>query len=104
MKELRVLNRIIQWTKQGIQYEADPRHMGILARDLEVTQTFITPGIKKVLKILKTTKRSPKVNKGGFVHAPPVQTIWPWIDQTLHLHPRRCAEECQVRGGVTWPH
>ena len=32
LKELRVLNRIIQWTPAGLRYEADPRHAEIVVR------------------------------------------------------------------------
>ncbi len=32
LRELRVLNRIIRWTPQGLKYEADPRHGEILVR------------------------------------------------------------------------
>jgi hypothetical protein len=32
LRELRVLNRIIRWTPQGLKYEADPRHAEILVR------------------------------------------------------------------------
>ena len=33
LKEIRVLNRVLRWTPEGITYEADPRHAEILARD-----------------------------------------------------------------------
>jgi hypothetical protein len=32
LRELRVLNRIVRWTPQGLKYEADPRHGEILVR------------------------------------------------------------------------
>ncbi len=32
LKELRVLNRVIQWTPAGLRYEADPRHAEIVVR------------------------------------------------------------------------
>jgi hypothetical protein len=32
LRELRVLNRVIQWTPAGLRYEADPRHAEILVR------------------------------------------------------------------------
>ncbi len=32
LRELRVLNRIIRWTPQGLKYEADPRHAELLVR------------------------------------------------------------------------
>ncbi len=30
LKELRVLNRVIRWTREGLKYEADPRHAEII--------------------------------------------------------------------------
>jgi hypothetical protein len=32
LKEMRVLNRVIQWTPAGLKYEADPRHAEIVVR------------------------------------------------------------------------
>ncbi len=32
LRELRVLNRVIQWTPAGLRYEADPRHAEIVVR------------------------------------------------------------------------
>ena len=32
LRELRVLNRLIRWTKDGLKYEADPRHAEIVVR------------------------------------------------------------------------
>ena len=33
LKEIRVLNRILKWTSQGITYEADPRLVEQLVQD-----------------------------------------------------------------------
>ena len=35
-KEISVLNRIIRWTPKGIQYEADPRQVEKLLREIEL--------------------------------------------------------------------
>ena len=45
---MRVLNRIVRVTEDGIRYEADPRHaeMLIKAFDLSEAKSVITPGIK----------------------------------------------------------
>ena len=32
LKEMRVLNRVLQWTASGLKYEADPRHAEIIVR------------------------------------------------------------------------
>ena len=35
-KEISVLNRIVRWTPNGIQYEADPRQVEKLLREIEL--------------------------------------------------------------------
>ena len=35
-KEVRVLNRILRWTKEAIQYEADSRHVEIMLKQLDI--------------------------------------------------------------------
>jgi hypothetical protein len=32
LKELRVLNRVVRWTREGLKYEADPRHAEIIVQ------------------------------------------------------------------------
>eukprot|EP00959_Pyramimonas_sp_CCMP1952_P374745 7848401-Pyramimonas_sp.AAC.1 len=34
MKAIRILNRIIEWTKEGLRYEADQRHAEIIVKEL----------------------------------------------------------------------
>jgi len=48
LKEARVLGRIIRWTKDGFKYEADPRHVEMLVRDLGVGEAkpLSSPGVK----------------------------------------------------------
>ena len=47
-KEMRVLNRIVRITNDGLLYEADPRHaeMLIKAFNLEGAKAVVTPGVK----------------------------------------------------------
>ena len=47
-REMRVLNRIVRVTKNGLLYEADPRHaeMIIKAFSLESAKAVVTPGVK----------------------------------------------------------
>ena len=48
-KAIRLLNRIIQWTDEGILYEADQRHAEIIIRELGLhnsVKTVMTPGTK----------------------------------------------------------
>ena len=47
-KELKVLNRIIRYTPEGIRYEADPRHAEILIQTLcSPTRAAVTPGARR---------------------------------------------------------
>jgi hypothetical protein len=45
-KEIRILNRIITWTEEGILYEADQRHAEIIIREMNLksdSKTAVTP-------------------------------------------------------------
>ena len=45
-KEIRILNRIVSWTKEGIEYEGDQRHVEICLRQLGLekdSRTLSTP-------------------------------------------------------------
>jgi hypothetical protein len=45
LRELRVLNRVIQWTPAGLRYEADPRHAEIIVRGVAgVERALSCPG------------------------------------------------------------
>ena len=48
LKELCILNRVLRWTKNGITYEADPRHAELLIKSLAVGKRQVrTPGLKR---------------------------------------------------------
>ena len=49
-KAIRLLNRIFEWTPEGIVIEADQRHAEIIAKDLELddrSKSVTTPGVKE---------------------------------------------------------
>ena len=48
-REVRVLNRVIRWTKDGLEYEPDQRHSEIAIRELglEGARAATTPGTKE---------------------------------------------------------
>ncbi len=50
-KSIRIRNRIVSWTAEGIEYEADQRHSEIRVRDLGpgVAKGISTPGVKWLL-------------------------------------------------------
>ena len=49
--ELRILNRIVRITPTGLTYEADPRHVDLLAESMSMTSANAvgTPGVKDSL-------------------------------------------------------
>ena len=44
-KCVNILNRTVTWTREGIRYEADPRHVEIALRDMELANVrgVLTP-------------------------------------------------------------
>ena len=49
LKSIKILNRIIEWDNDGIQYEPDQRHAEILIREMGLlpsSKSVITPGVK----------------------------------------------------------
>ena len=52
MKEIRILNRIVRIVEKGLVYEADPRHVELLAKSLGLQEgkPVATPGIKKTFE------------------------------------------------------
>ena len=50
-KNIRILNRCLEWRADGLAYEADPRHAELVVKDLglENSKPMVTPGIKVVV-------------------------------------------------------
>ena len=48
VQEIRILNRILRLTADGLRYEADPRHSELLVKALDLTDasSVLTPGVK----------------------------------------------------------
>ena len=48
-KSIRILNRVVQWTEKGIEYEADQRHAELIIQDMclkKESNGAVTPGVK----------------------------------------------------------
>ena len=48
-KSIRILNRVLEWTSEGLVYEADQRHGEIIVQQLCLNNgsaTLSTPGVK----------------------------------------------------------
>ena len=67
-KDGRVLNRIIQWTNAGIEYDADPRQVEKLVEslDLEGANSVVTPGVKPLREQLDEKRPLPQSEHTGF--------------------------------------
>ena len=55
MRELTVLNRVLRWTDEGVEYEADPRQAEKLIEGLGLDsgcKSTATPGLKPVIEKL----------------------------------------------------
>ena len=52
-REVRILNRVIRWTEDGLEYEPDQRHSEIAIRELglEGARAVATPGTKEELAL-----------------------------------------------------
>ena len=47
LKEMRILNRVVTLSESGLTtYEADPRHAELLVRNMAVSNSVSTPGVK----------------------------------------------------------
>ena len=48
--ELRILNKVVRLTKEGVELEADPRHVELTVRDLGLQDSRISlvPGAKEI--------------------------------------------------------
>ena len=57
-KEARILNRIIRWTPEGLEYEADPRQAEQLCKDLDLVgaKSLGTPGCRATAEQLSTDR------------------------------------------------
>ena len=49
IKSVRILNRIVNWTANGIEYESDQRHAEIIVKQMGIlanSKSVVTPGIR----------------------------------------------------------
>ena len=48
--EIRILNRVVRITDEGLEYEADPRHVDLISESLELVESnkAVTPGVKNI--------------------------------------------------------
>ena len=61
VKEQLILNRVVRWTDEGLEYEADPRHAEIAIREVQPKRGYITP-IDKARNMALTQKTGRTMN------------------------------------------
>ena len=49
MHEITILNRILRWNSRGLEYDADPRHVGVFLKQMDMTECKVasTPGTEE---------------------------------------------------------
>ena len=61
VKEQLILNRVVRWTDEGLEYEADPRHAEIAIREMQPRRGYVTP-IDKARSMALTWKTGRTMN------------------------------------------
>jgi hypothetical protein len=58
--EIRILNRLVRVTSEGLEYEADPRHVDLIVESLELADSrpVVTPGVKNSIPEIEAQKTS----------------------------------------------
>ena len=63
---IKILNRVVEWTPQGIRYECDQRHAEIIFREMGLSSTCAavsTPGVKMKVESTKIMTQSLTPNR-----------------------------------------
>ena len=71
-KAIRILNRIVTWTPEGIKYEADQRHGEIIRKQLgleESAKALLTPGAKQELGTPEEDLEELSIKEGSLYRA-----------------------------------
>ena len=63
--EIRVLNRVLRWTRKGVEYEADQRHSELIVREMgmQAAKPVATPGASETKEEIKAYQTSPEMNR-----------------------------------------
>ena len=104
LDEIRVLNRVIRWTKDGLEYEPDQRHAEIAIRELglEASKAVSTPGTKEELALAGAPECLPlsRGESAGWSHplSRGVPAGWSHVTETAPGEPMRPADAIRYRG------
>ena len=105
-KEGVILNRVIRWTEQGLEYEADPRQAEKLIAECGPgeSNTVATPGVRLRSASLRMTSRSVQSSTPLSEELQPEPTISPQIEWTCSSRPRRSAGGWLLQpNSLGWP-
>ena len=58
-QEIKILNRIVRWTTEGLEYEADPRHVEIMLAQLELADAKEVDVATRVSSAVNSQREAP---------------------------------------------
>ena len=93
VKELTVLNRVVRWTGDGVEYEADPRQCERLLEGLGLDdgcKWTATPGLKPLVEQLKEDKLLDAEGHTEFGALAAQRNTWRGTGSTSSSRPRKC--------------
>ena len=100
--EVLVLSRVVRWTDRGLEYEADPRQVEKLLREIELegANGAVTPGVKVLSHQVESENDLPEKEFTRFralarITSPPIASM-------SCMQPRRSAGLCRAPLMLPW--
>ena len=92
-KEATVLNRVVRWTKEGLEYEADPRQIERFISEcgLDGSKSVTTPGVKASFTELEEDVVLPSQLHTAFRGAAAGATTWLLTASTVNSRAKKYA-------------
>ena len=90
-KSIRILNAIVTWTKEGIEYEADQRHAEIIVQQMGLerdSRKVNTPGVKQETSTEGEMWQRGTLKTPGW-HTPKRAKVLTWCSAARLMRPRR---------------
>ena len=104
VKTVKIFNRVIRWTSQGVTYEADQKHVKKIINGLDLINAngISTPFTKEKSKAPQRRtkiKRSVKVKAVPTGALLPQEIIWVMTAQTCNMRSSNAQRPCQIPCG-----
>ena len=107
-KEATVLNRVVRWTPDGLEYEADPRQGEKLLRDLRLdgdgVKEAASPGVKATREQLDADGPLESAKWTPYRAVVARRTTWPLTGQSSNTEPKKFAGGCRLPPAWHWRH